>query len=325
MWTPRFAVNYKPNDDMLLFASATKGFKSGGWNARASSPTQFLPFDPEKVWSYEAGIKSEWFDHRVRANITGFILDVSDLQVLAGLLNPTTGALTFLTRNFADYHNKGIEAEFTVVPVDGLNIYANFGYQKDHYSIDESAPATDIYGIQSVASQLAECKAALAAGYIPGGPTSATYPRVTTCASGIVTANGTIASPVRTPDWSIAAGASYDIPLGSYGLVPAVNFVYHSSQEVAIANLSYWSDAVSGANGSFPANPFGDGSFITGSHSESAILVNASVTLNGPEKRWSLSLECTNCFNESYIQTALSNFSYLNPPMSWTVRGRVRF
>ena len=52
-------------------------------------------------------------------------LDVQNLQVPAGLLNPTTGALTFLTRNFADYRNKGIEGEFAVAFAAGMVAVAN--------------------------------------------------------------------------------------------------------------------------------------------------------------------------------------------------------
>ena len=327
VWTPRFAANFKPNDDLLFFASATRGFKSGGWNARATAPSQALPFDPEKVWSYEAGIKSDLFDRRVRANLTVFQLDVSDLQILAGLLNTTTGALTFLSRNFADYRNRGVEAELQFVPVDGLNIYTNFGYQDDKYLVPDNAPATDIYGIQSVAAQLAACRAALAAGKIPGGPNiPATQPSITACAAGIVTANGTISTPVRTPKWSISMGASYEAQLGGgFTLVPSVNGSFHSKQEVAIANLSLYNAPVTGVNGAFPANPFGNGAFITGSQSEAVWLFNAGLALNGPDKAWTLSVDCTNCLNESYIQSALSNYSYLNRPMEWTVRAKYRF
>ena len=49
VWTPRFAVNVKPSDDILLFASATKGFKSGGQSARSTSVRFLLPFGPERV------------------------------------------------------------------------------------------------------------------------------------------------------------------------------------------------------------------------------------------------------------------------------------
>ena len=327
VWTPRFAANFKPTSDILLFASATRGFKSGGWNARATAPSQFLPFNPEKVWSYEAGIKSDLFDRKVRANLTVFRLDVEDLQILAGLLNPTTGALTFLTRNFADYRNTGVEGEFQFAPIVGLNLYANVGYQSDHYRLKANQPATDQYGIQSVAAQLAACQAALAAGKIPGGPnTPATQPSITACAAGVVTAQGTLATPVRTPDWSLALGGSYEQPLGNaMSLVPSVNASYRSKQEVAIANLSLYNAPVTGVNGTFPANPNGNGAFIAGSESPAAWLFNASLTLNGPDKRWSLSAECTNCFDKAFVQSALSNYSYLNQPRMWMVRGRVNF
>lgn len=320
IWTPRFAINYKPDSDILLFASATRGFKSGGWNARATSPSTFLPFDPEKVWSYEAGFKSDWFNRRLRVNVTTFLLDVKDLQVLGGLLG-SNGALTFLTRNFANYRNKGVEAEVTVVPVDNLNLFANLGFQDDHYRLPKNAPAFDIYGIQSVAGQMAACRAAIAAGRIPGGPNTSA------CANGIVTAQGTISTPVRTPRWSLAMGANYKVELGDSGwsLVPSVNATYHSRQEVAIANLSLYDQAVTGTNGTFPANPYGDGAFITGSRSDAVWLVNASLGINTPNNRWKFSVECSNCFNQEFIQTSLSNYSYLNAPMTWTARARYNF
>jgi iron complex outermembrane receptor protein len=320
IWTPRFALNYQPNNDLLFFASATRGFKSGGWNARSTAPSQLLPFGPETVWSYEAGVKSDLFDRRVRANLTFFWLDVSDLQTISGLLNPATGAITFLTRNFADYRNRGVEAEFTFVPVEGLNLYANIGYQDDKYRFPSNQPALDEFGIQSIPAQAAACKAALALGRVATGPNTAA------CAAGIVTATGDIATPVRTPKWSLATGASYRAALGGSGwtLVPSVNASYRSDQEVQTSNLTIYSGTVTGSNGTFPANPTG-GDIITGSRTPAHWLVNAGVALNSPEDRMRLSLECTNCFNETYFQSSLANYSYLNQPMMWMLRARYNF
>jgi len=331
IWTPRFAINYKPNENFLAFASATRGFKSGGWNARGTANNQLLPFDPEKVWSYEAGIKSDWLDGRFRANITGFYLDVTDLQIIAGLLNPTTGAITFLTRNFADYRNKGIEGEFTFVPVDRLNLYVNVGWQDDNYRIPRNAPATDAFGIQSVAAQQASCLAALAAGQVPNGantrPAGTPPNNAPACANGVVTANGGIATPVRTPKWSLALGGSYELLFGDSGwsVTPSINASYRSRQEVAIANLTIRDQPSSGVNGNFPANPFGNGNYITGSATQAVWLVNASIALNAPDDRWRFTVECTNCFDEVYNQSSLSNYSYINPPMMWMARARYNF
>jgi iron complex outermembrane receptor protein len=285
-----------------------------------------LPFGPEKVWNYEAGFKSDLLDRRVRFNLTGFYLDVSDLQTISGFTNPD-GTLAFINRNFADYRNKGIEAELTVAPVRGLNVYANFGYQDDNYRVPRNVPAFDIYGVQSVAAQQAECRAALAQGKVPGPGAPnipAGTPRISTCASGIVTARGEIATPVRTPKYSLAVGGSYEAPIGSLTLVPSINASWRSRQEVQTSNISIYGGSTTGTNGTFPANLLG-GTFVTGSRSDAAWIVNAGLALNGPDKGWQLALECTNCLNEDFIQSSLGNYSYLNQPMRWAVRARFDF
>jgi iron complex outermembrane receptor protein len=317
IWTPRFAVNFKPGKDLLLFASATKGFRSGGWNARATSPTTALPFGPEKVWSYETGIKSELFDRHVRANLTFFYEKVKDFQTPSGLVSPT-GAVSFITRNFADYRNMGIEAEFDFAVTRGLNLFANGGYSNDKYLVNYNAPALDVYGTRSVASQQALCKAAIAAGAVGGGTGTTGV-----CGVGIVTATGQIATPVRTPDFTLAFGGSYSIPLGELSLVPTVNASWHSKQEVQTANLTYYTGSSTGTNGTFPANTV-SGDFITGSYSAPLWQVNAGISLNGPGKAWSLSVNCTNCFDTTSSQSLLG-YTYLNPPRMWMVKAKHTF
>lgn len=320
LWTPRFAVNYKVNNDVLLFTSATRGFKSGGWNARATTPNAFLPFNPEKVWSYEAGIKSELFDRRVRANLTFFYTDVKQLQTPSALVNPN-GSVTFITRNFANMTNQGLEAEFTFVPVEKLNLYVNAGYQDAKLKIDRNAPDFDEYGIQSVNAQQKACLALLAAGNIPGGAGT-----TGACGAGIVTPDGKIAKPTRTPKWTLAFGANYEIGLGSseMSLVPSVNVSYRGKQEVGSANYTIYSGAITGTNGTYPANPYG-GDILTGSFAPSAWFVNASLTLNGPDKNWQFSIACTNCLSETAANTSLVNTRYIDGPMTWMARARYNF
>jgi iron complex outermembrane receptor protein len=329
IWTPRFAVNFQPNNDILLFASATRGFKSGGWNARGTAPRELLPFGPEKVWSYETGIKSDLFDRRVRANLTAYYLDVADLQTISGLANPVTGAITFLTRNFADYRNKGLELELTFAPVEGLNLYVNGGYQDDNYRIDRSAPDFDEYGIQSINAQQKVCRAQLAAGQIPGAantaPAGQPVNNAPACGAGIVGPDGEITTPVRTPKWSLAVGGSYRAEFGNgMSLVPSINASYRSKYEVGTSNLTIFSGSITGSNGTFPSNPY-SGDILTGSRGQSYWLVNSGLTLNGPADRWQLSVDCTNCFNETYFQSTLANYTYINAPRMWMARARYNF
>jgi iron complex outermembrane recepter protein len=320
LWTPRFAANFKANDDVLFFVSATRGFKSGGWNARGTAGSELLPFGPEKVWSYEAGVKSDLFDRRVRANLTLYFQDTTDLQTPSAFVR-ANGSLAFITGNFADYQNKGAELELTFRPVDDWNIYANFGYQDDKYKVNRNLPAVDQYGVRSVAAQQALCLAELAAGRVAGGPNT------TNCAAGIVDAFGGIATPVRTPMWTIAMGTSYKLPLGASGwsVTPSVNASFASKSEVGTSNVSVFNGSVTGTNGTFPGNFTGVGPYVGGSFSPSHWVFNAGITLKAPDDVWSLGIECTNCLNEEYIASTLANYAYLNRPMEWMVRAKYNF
>lgn len=322
IWTPRFAINFEPADDILLFASATRGFKSGGWNARGTSASELLPFGPEKAWSYEAGFKSEFWDRRVRLNVTAFQLDVEGLQTPSAFIRPD-GSLAFITRNFADYRNRGVEIELNTAPVDGLNFFASVGYQDDNYRIDRNAPALDTFGVQSVNAQQAACQAQLAAGLIPNvgaGDTAAS------CGVGIVAPDGSIAEPVRTPDWTVAIGGSYTAELGGgMSLIPSLNANWRSSSETGTSQVTLYDQAVTGLSGTvFPANTLGNGNVITGSFSDDRWIVNAGLALKS-EAGWSITAECKNCFDEEAVESTLANYSYLNPPRSFLVKARFDF
>lgn len=121
-WSYTAGVQYKPTDDILIYARTDKGFRSGGQNLRAPSPTFFLPFSPEIAYSYEVGLKSEFFDRRVRVNLAAFQSDVSDLQrsTLIGV-----GAVTAtILSNAGKARFRGIEAEVQAIIVDGLRLSA---------------------------------------------------------------------------------------------------------------------------------------------------------------------------------------------------------
>ncbi|MGI9362180.1 MAG: TonB-dependent receptor [Parasphingorhabdus sp.] len=317
LWTPRFAVNYQVDRDILLFASATRGFKSGGWNARGTSLNELLPFGPEKAWSYEAGFKSELLDNRLRVNLTAYYLDVGGLQTPAGFVKPN-GSIAFITRNFADYVNKGIELEINAAPVDGLNLFASAGYQDDKYKINRNAPDLDEYGVISAASQQAACLAQLNAGLAP-------IVEATSCGAGIVTADGSIAEPIRTPDFSLAFGGSYEAQFGNgLSLIPAVNVSWRGESEVATNNVSFYSGGFTSPNGSsFPSNPY-DGDFLTGSLSKSRWMVNSNITLKS-EDGWSFSAECANCLDKESVETSLANYTYIVAPRTFLLKGRFEF
>src|SRR5690606_1919744 len=75
---PRFGVEWRPQDDLLIYATATSGFKSGGFNQ--TNPLD--EFNPEKIWAYETGVKTRVFDRRGRVAASAFYYDYTDIQVL---------------------------------------------------------------------------------------------------------------------------------------------------------------------------------------------------------------------------------------------------
>ncbi|MBW7835062.1 MAG: TonB-dependent receptor [Sphingomonadales bacterium] len=124
-WTPKFGLDYKVNDDVMLYASITRGFKSGGFNFSADQPS----FDPEFLWAYEIGIKSDLADKRLRANASAFYYDYTDLQVQGFKdLSDSGGVAGVILTNAANATVKGFELEVTALPVPQFMLSASVAY-----------------------------------------------------------------------------------------------------------------------------------------------------------------------------------------------------
>jgi iron complex outermembrane receptor protein len=132
-FTPRVGLEYKPREDVLLYASFTQGFKSGGFNGRGNSTDTIGPYDPETVNSYELGLKSEWADRRIRLNLAGFYADYRDKQEEIIRTNPNTGATITIVDNAASVRIWGLEGEWAVIPVDGLTLSGTAAYLDARY------------------------------------------------------------------------------------------------------------------------------------------------------------------------------------------------
>jgi len=126
-FTPKGGIDYQLLDNAMAYFSVTKGFKSGGFN-NAATTVSTLEFGPEKILSYEVGAKTDWFDKRLRVNLTGFYYDYNGLQVQS-LLSP--GVATILNANTATV--KGAELEMKVKPVSGLTLTSNASLLRANY------------------------------------------------------------------------------------------------------------------------------------------------------------------------------------------------
>ena len=78
----RAALSFKASDDVMLYASSSKGYNSGGFAGGSSSdPAQLQPFDSETLYAYEAGVKTDLLGRTLRFNAAAFYYDYRDLQV----------------------------------------------------------------------------------------------------------------------------------------------------------------------------------------------------------------------------------------------------
>lgn len=133
-FTPSLNIRYLLNDDASIYAKIATGYKSGGFNIRAADFTR--PFAPETLVSYEAGLKSEWLDQRVRLNAAVFHADYEDMQldiVVPGQPNP---ALT-QTENAGEATISGIEIDLQAILIAGLKFSFSYAYlDTDVESVD---------------------------------------------------------------------------------------------------------------------------------------------------------------------------------------------
>jgi iron complex outermembrane receptor protein len=125
-----FGVDYKVSEDVMVYAKTAKGFRSGGQNLRATAATNFIPFGPEKAFSYEAGFKSELFDRRVRLNVAAYYTRINGIQRSVAV--PTNPPAT-LVQNAGKARVLGGEADLAVVPVEGLTLSATGSITKPKY------------------------------------------------------------------------------------------------------------------------------------------------------------------------------------------------
>ncbi|QZP07040.1 TonB-dependent receptor [Caenibius sp. WL] len=141
--SPEFVVGYSPNADLNLYAKLSRGYKSGGFNVRASSIARFnAGFAPETLTSYEIGAKTSWFGNRLRVNVAAFIADYNDIQINVRT-DPTNIAVTDVL-NAGKARIKGVELDVTARPVAGLTLTANYAYLHARYKEIIDGTGTDI-------------------------------------------------------------------------------------------------------------------------------------------------------------------------------------
>lgn len=128
-FSPRVGFEYQASDSVMYYGSYTDGFKSGGFDMRAVkslNPSADQPYQPETVDTFELGVKSEWFERRLRLNAAVFSSAYDDMQVTVQRAVGNNVASQVL--NAASASIDGLELEATLAATDALQLNLIVGY-----------------------------------------------------------------------------------------------------------------------------------------------------------------------------------------------------
>ena len=131
-FSPSLVVGYDLAENVNVYAKAVKGYKTGGYNVRASSIARFNEgFGEENLISYELGLKSQWWDNRLRINGAVFHADYDDIQV-AVQSDPGNITITDIL-NAGKAAIDGVELDLSVRPIEPLTLSLNYAYLDAHF------------------------------------------------------------------------------------------------------------------------------------------------------------------------------------------------
>jgi len=158
--SPKISLDYRWDENTLVYGLISQGFKSGGFNIRAQAtqfPNSRLPFDDEKVTSFEIGAKNSFLSDTVFLNLAYFYNDYKDIQLSVFTSFDSNGDGTN-DAFFGDFTNagaatvQGIEAEYAIQLTEAFSVQGNVAWLDAEYDefLTESAngTVTNIAGVQ---------------------------------------------------------------------------------------------------------------------------------------------------------------------------------
>lgn len=150
--TKMATINYRPSEDLLMYATYSEGYKSGGWNGEnALSPVDVAAgFSEEFADNHELGVKSQWLDNRLQLNAALF-LAVYDDQQIQQLVREGNAPPSYQIAN-ADAEARGLELEFVYMPLESLTLSGSYGYLNSQFVSDLDIDGENLNGNKTARS-----------------------------------------------------------------------------------------------------------------------------------------------------------------------------
>ncbi|MBS7669085.1 TonB-dependent receptor [Croceicoccus gelatinilyticus] len=201
-FTPKLTIDWRPTPDMMLYGTWSRGYRSGGFSGRAGTPfSAQTPYDPETVDSFELGAKTEWLNGRGTFNVAGFYTDYKNIQQSTVITADNAQGNETIVVNAAGAKIKGVEADMSFEPLDGLNFSAAVGYTDSKFN-----------------------------GFIIGQPI--TRPDATIFLQQLDYSD---VDPIFAPKWTLSLNGSYTIPVGEADVTLSAGYRYLAEYDQQIA------------------------------------------------------------------------------------------
>lgn len=139
--SPQLSVAYRIQPTVMAYASASQGFKAGGFNP--ASPAGAESYDEEHAWHVEGGAKSTMAGGRVIANAAIFVIDWDDLQL--NVPDPFVPG-QFYIANVGGASSRGVELEVHARPHGSVDLFGSLGYTHARFSNGSASGGTDLSG-----------------------------------------------------------------------------------------------------------------------------------------------------------------------------------
>jgi iron complex outermembrane recepter protein len=220
---PRITINYTTAGGTLLYANYATGRKPGGFNGTAGILAQILlgrdasTYLPEKSKGFEAGVKFDLLDKKVRGSFAVYRNNLSNVQ-LSTAVPGTTGSLTSIVTTTANARTQGFEVDLQAAPAQGLNMTLGVSYVDAKFT---SGCDADLFIYQS---------GGLRPNFDTANPTAAALPLCDITGKRL---------PLGSP-WTVNGSLSYEAPLGGGSLrgFGNANFSYESSKAIQTDNFA---------------------------------------------------------------------------------------
>jgi len=210
----KFGAEWDVNDDSMVYATTSTGFRAGGFNSagvaeaiKGATGRDIESYDPEQVTAYEIGLKSTLQNGDLILNVAAFYNDYTDMQAQSFFTIPGETSVSEYTENGGEVEAKGVEVEAKWIPADSWYVAGSVAY------LDAEFGSYDIASLNGLGSV--------------GGRQS----------NGILSLEGW--APALSPELTIGGQVSYDFSLGDMGtLSPMLQFTYTSDYYSSDINLA---------------------------------------------------------------------------------------